>query len=106
MKIFDLFNRKDINRGLKDWENDQGSILVDVRNIDEFKQGHIKGSINIPLNIIFKTIEKIDDKNRALYVYCRSGKRSAQAKIELEKLGYTNVKDIGGIIDYKGKIDS
>lgn len=78
--------------------------LIDVRNEDEFKEGHVPNSLNISLSNI-SSIEKTIPKTDVIVVYCRSGNRSETAAKELEKLGYNLVFDLGGIQDYKGEIE-
>lgn len=69
--------------------------LLDVRTAEEYVRGHIKGSINLPLNEIAYNIQKfIPDKNKTIYVYCLSGSRSNQAAGTLSKLGYKNVFNV------------
>lgn len=95
----------DINGYVEEIKTVTGALLVDVRTPQEYAAGHIPGSINIPLERILDIKNVIGDKNTPLYVYCRSGRRSSQAAAELEKAGYRQVVNIGGIIDYKGKIE-
>ena len=76
-------------------------IIIDARTEEEFTEGHIKDAILIPEYEIVKRAEKeIPDKDALILVYCRSGRRSKIASEELIKLGYTNVKEFGGIIDW------
>lgn len=78
-------------------------ILIDVREVSEHQQSHIKGSINIPLGNLSTTVEKkIKNKQQRIVVHCLSGGRSAQAKKVLQQLGYTHVDDFGGIHRYQG----
>ncbi|MGI6715678.1 MAG: rhodanese-like domain-containing protein [Eubacteriales bacterium] len=102
-----IFQKKsaDINGYVEEIKTVTGALLVDVRTPQEYAAGHIPGSINIPLERILDIKNVIGDKNTPLYVYCRSGRRSSQAAAELEKAGYRQVVNIGGIIDYKGKIE-
>lgn len=102
-----IFQKKsaDINGYVEEIKTVTGALLVDVRTPQEYAAGHIPGSINIPLDRILDIKNVIGDKNTPLYVYCRSGRRSSQAAAELEKAGYRQVVNIGGIIDYKGKIE-
>ena len=82
-------------------------ILVDVRRQDEFDAGYIPGAICIPNETITdQEIPELPDKDAKILVYCRSGNRSLQATEKLVKLGYTNLVEIGGIIDYTGEISS
>lgn len=106
MGIFDFLKGADINGGVEEFKNTENAVLLDVRTTDEYKGGHIGGSINIPLHILeAKVGEKIKDKNTNLFVYCLSGGRSGQAASLLKSMGYTNVKNIGGIGGYKGRIE-
>jgi rhodanese-related sulfurtransferase/glutathione peroxidase-family protein len=77
-------------------------VVVDVRTPEEYKEEHIKGAINVPEQVIAdeKTEEYLPDKDAEILVYCKSGNRSATATARLVKLGYTNVKDFGGIEDW------
>lgn len=76
----------------------EGGLLIDVRTLAEFKQSHIEGAGNIPFDQIEKRAAELgDDKNRPIVVYCRSGNRSSIAKKTLQKLGFTDVIDGGGI---------
>ncbi len=77
--------------------DDDSITIIDVRTPGEYKKGHIKGAINLPLD----NIENIDiSMENKIIVYCQSGRRSNLAAIELIKLGYENVYDMGGIIDW------
>ena len=76
-------------------------ILLDVRSQEEYVDGHIKGAILIPDHKISEQAEQqLPDKDALILVYCRSGRRSKKAAGELASLGYTNVKEFGGIIDW------
>lgn len=77
----------------------EGGVLLDVRTTQEFNEGHIKGSINLSLQSIQSDEMPDIAKNKAIFVYCRSGNRSAQATTILKNDGYTNVTDLGGIED-------
>ena len=81
-------------------------IVLDTREQDEFDSGHIPGAILIPYTEIEnKAIELIPDKDKLILVYCRSGRRSKIAAEALSKLGYTNVKEFGGIIDWPYEVE-
>ena len=85
---------------------DSSVVILDVRTPEEYKEGHIEGSILIPDYEILETAEKIlTDKNQTILVYCRSGNRSKQASEKLVNLGYTDVIEIGGIMDYTGELE-
>lgn len=80
-------------------------IIVDARRTDEFAEGHIPGAICIPNETIgTEEIPELPDKEQLIYVYCRSGNRSKQASEKLVALGYTNIVEFGGIIDWTGEI--
>ena len=80
-------------------------IIIDARTQEEYDEGHIPGAIMIPEYEIADRAEKeLPDKDQLILVYCRSGRRSKIAAEELVKLGYTNVKEFGGIIDWKYEI--
>lgn len=81
-------------------------IILDTREQDEFDKGHIPGAILIPYTEIEnKAIEMMPDKDKLILVYCRSGRRSKIAAESLAKLGYTNVKEFGGIIDWPYEVE-
>ena len=86
-------------------DSESGYIIIDARTQEEYDQGHIPGAILIPEYEIADRAEKeLHDKNQLILVYCRSGRRSKIAAEELVKLGYTNVKEFGGIIDWEYEI--
>ena len=82
-------------------DNEEGIILLDVRTLEEYSQQHIPESLLIPLDELKqKASEQLLDKDAVVFVYCRSGRRSAQAAKILVEQGYTKVHDLGGIIDW------
>lgn len=86
-------------------DSESGYIIIDARTQEEYDEGHIPGAILIPEYEIADRAEKeLPDKDQLILVYCRSGRRSKIAAEELVKLGYTNVKEFGGIIDWKYEI--
>ena len=86
-------------------DSEIGYIIIDARTQEEYDQGHIPGAILIPEYEIADRAEKeLPDKNQLILVYCRSGRRSKIAADELVKLGYTNVKEFGGIINWEYEI--
>ena len=86
-------------------DSESGYIIIDARTQEEYNQGHIPGAILIPEYEIADRAEKeLPDKDQLSLVYCRSGRRSKIAAEELVKLGYTNVKEFGGIIDWEYEI--
>ena len=83
-------------------DSEEGYIILDVRTPEEFAAGHIAGAILIPDYEIGEKAESIlTDKEQLILVYCRSGRRSKNAANELATLGYTNIKEFGGINDWK-----
>ncbi|MBQ3114775.1 MAG: rhodanese-like domain-containing protein [Clostridia bacterium] len=81
-------------------------IILDVREQDEYDEGHIAGALLIPYTKIEnKAEEMLPDKDAQILVYCRSGRRSKIASESLAKLGYTNVKEFGGIIDWPYEVE-
>ena len=105
MGIFDFFKQPDINQGVQEYKNTAGAVLLDVRTPQEYREGHIPGSQNVPLQQLDKVEEVTENKDTVLYVYCRSGARSRQAVSLLQAMGYTNVHNIGGIAAYSGKVE-
>lgn len=84
---------------------DDGHVILDVRRQDEFEEGHIPGAICIPNESIIDTQpEELPDLDQIILVYCRSGRRSKEAAQKLYDMGYTNVFEFGGIIDWTGEI--
>ena len=82
-------------------DTEQGYIIIDARTEEEFAEGHIAGAILIPEYEIAERAEaELPDKDALILVYCRSGRRSKIASEALVNLGYTNVKEFGGIIDW------
>ncbi len=104
MELFNLLKTKDINAGVKSFRATKDAILLDVRTAEEYADGHIEGSRNLPLQNIGQAAAVIADQSTPLFVHCRSGGRSAAATAELKRIGYTNVNDIGGIMSYNGKV--
>lgn len=83
-------------------DSEEGYIILDVRTPEEFAERHIEGAILIPDYEIGEKAESIlTDKEQLILVYCRSGRRSKNAANELATLGYTNIKEFGGINDWK-----
>ena len=83
----------------------QSAIVVDVRSLEEYKEGHIPNAISVPLETIENEAEtKLKNKDDLILVYCRSGRRSREAALRLIEKGYTNVIDFGGIQDWNGEV--
>ena len=82
-------------------DSEEGYIILDVRTQEEYDEGHIPGAIVISHKEIAEKAEDVlTDKDQLILVYCRSGRRSKIAAEALVELGYTNIKEFGGIIDW------
>ena len=91
---------------VKIMEEENGYIILDVRRPDEYAEGHIPGAINVANESIgTDEIPELPDKSQLILVYCRSGRRSKEASKKLVKLGYTNIIEFGGILDWTGEIE-
>ena len=87
-------------------DKEEGFIILDVREQDEYDAGHIPGAILIPhTEIEARAEEVLTDKDQLILVYCRSGRRSKIAAEALAELGYTNIKEFGGIIDWPYEVE-
>ena len=87
-------------------DSEEDYIILDVRTQDEYDQGHIPGAIVISHEeIVEKAEEVLTDKDQLILVYCRSGRRSKIAAEALAELGYTNIKEFGGIIDWPYEVE-
>lgn len=87
-------------------DTQEGYVILDTREQDEYDTGHIPGAILIPHDKILETAESVlTDKDQLILVYCRSGRRSKLAAEDLVKLGYTNIKEFGGIIDWPYEVE-
>ena len=87
-------------------DTEEGYVILDVREQDEYDAGHISGAILIPYTQIeAKANEMLPDKDQLILVYCRSGRRSKIAAEALAELGYTNIKEFGGILDWPYEVE-
>ena len=99
MGLFDLFARRPaLSEGLEQYRNTSGAVLLDVRTRD----GHLPGAKNLPLDRLDTIAEP---SGSPLFVYCRSGARSAQARARLARAGYS-VTDLGGLLGYRGPLEA
>lgn len=105
MGFFNFFKKPDINQGVKEYRSISGAVLLDVRTSQEYQDGHIPGSKNLSLQSLDRVAGFVTDQNTPLFVYCYSGGRSAKAVSALKRMGYTNIKNIGGIAAYSGKVE-
>ena len=95
----------DINKGVEEFQATAGAVLLDVRTPEEYAEGHIPGSVSIPLAALPARYNELGALDTPLFVHCLSGGRSGQAVSFLKRAGFTNVKNIGGINAYKGKVE-
>ena len=87
-------------------DTQEGCLILDVREQEEYDQGHIPGAILIPHEEIAEKAEEVlPDKNQLILVYCRSGRRSKIAAESLVELGYTNILEFGGILDWPYEVE-
>ena len=87
-------------------DSQEGYIILDTRTQEEYDESHIPGAILIPHDEILEKAEDVlTDKDQLLLVYCRSGRRSKLASEDLVKLGYTNIQEFGGIIDWPYEVE-
>lgn len=105
MGLLDFLRGPDLDAGLQQCRNTSGAVLLDVRTPEEYREGHIPGSRNLPLQTLQQVTGLVPDRNTPLFVYCHSGARSGQAAGLLQRMGYTQVHNIGGIMHYHGKVE-
>ena len=105
MGFFDFLKGPDVNQGVREYNATPGAVLLDVRTAQEYREGHIPGSVNAPLQSLGAEGTVPAGKNASLFVYCHSGARSRQAVGLLGQMGYVNAKNIGGIAAYTGKVE-
>ena len=104
MGLLDFLKGPDINAGVKEFRETAGAVLVDVREADEYAEGHIPDAVHLPLSAIQTAPQVLSDKDAPLYLYCLSGARSGRATAALKQMGYTNVRNIGGINAWRGEV--
>lgn len=104
MGIFDFLKCSGILTGIDEYRQTENALLLDVRTPQEYREGHLPGSKNLPLQGIGDAESLVENKNTKLFVYCYCGERSGQAAAALHSMGYTNVKNIGGIAVYGGAL--
>lgn len=97
-----FFHRININDAVEECKNTPGAVLLDVREADEFRSGHIPGAVNVPLSAVGQVTLP---KDKPLFLYCLRGTRSMRAVSCLKRMGYQNAKSIGGITSYKGPLE-
>ena len=97
-----FLNKNNINDAVEECRDTKNAVLIDVREAEEFRAGHIPGALNVPLS----EIDAINiPKDVPVFIYCLRGSRSKKAAGILKKLGYGQVKNIGGIAGYHGALE-
>lgn len=87
-------------------DDTEGYLILDVRAQEEYDEGHIPGAVVIPhTEVEVRAEAELPDKEQVILVYCRSGRRSKLAAQALADLGYTNVKEFGGILDWPYEVE-
>ena len=92
MGFFDFLRQSDVNQGVNDYKNSTGAVLLDVRTPEEYSEGHIPESKNVPLQALDNIRSVVENKDTELFVYCYSGARSRQAATMLGQMGYKKVR--------------
>lgn len=95
----------DLSQALKEMAELPEAKLVDVRTTEEYRMGHVPGSISLPLDSLGRAQKLFPKMDTPLYIYCQSGARSRAACQALKQMGYLKVNDAGGIMSYAGKIE-
>ena len=94
------------SEAIKELEKDDSIVLLDVRDYEEHQEERIPNSVLIPLNELkYEVTDKIKDKETRIFIYCHSGRRSREAARTLSRLGYKNVYNIGGIINWEYELE-
>ena len=104
-KWMNMLGSTDINEALCEYDNLPDAVLLDVRTPQEYSEGHIPLSRNIPAYELHRLEEEGVGKEAPIFVYCRSGARSRMAVQMLRRMGYQHAKNIGGIESYLGRIE-
>ncbi len=95
----------DQKEAIRIMSTDGQSLIVDVRTQQEYDEGHIVGAILVPsTDILEGKVDAFPDKEQKLFLYCRTGRRAEDAAQKLTELGYTNVYEMGGILNWKGGV--
>ncbi|MCH4013674.1 MAG: rhodanese-like domain-containing protein [Solobacterium sp.] len=102
--MFQKRQKADINEGYASYQQHPGAYLIDVRESEEFAEGHLPGAVNVPLSELEKIRDVVLDEHSLVYLYCRSGVRAEKARRDMNAAGYDNVYAIGGVLDYKGQL--
>mgnify|MGYP001622983461 FL=1 len=105
MGFLDFLKRPGIDQEVEAYRKVPVAVLLDVRTREEYREGRIPGSKNVPLQEIGEVGRVVADKAVPLFVYCHSGARSSRAVSLLQQMGYTHVRNIGGIAAYSGRVE-
>lgn len=94
-----------VDEAMRIMDSESDAVILDVRTQSEYEQGHIPGAVCVPNESITDSpIDSLPDPDQLILVYCRSGRRSKEAAQKLADIGYTNIVEFGGIIDWPGEI--
>ncbi len=106
MGIFSMFGSGKDMKAKVDEAKSNGASIIDVRERGEYAGGHIPGAKNVPLSVFQSSFAKTcPDKNAPVALYCASGARSSRAASAAKSMGYTNVTNLGGIMNYNGPLE-
>ena len=93
-----------VNKAIEMMESESNYIILDVRTFEEYNERHIPGAICVPNESIgTEPIDELEQKDQLILVYCRSGRRSKEAAEKLAAMGYSNIYEFGGILDWTGE---
>ena len=95
-----MISYEEVNGIIENYENLEHVYIIDVREEDEYEEGHLINSYNIPLSRLEDINNENISKDAKIIIYCRSGNRSKTAQGKLNNMGYTNVYDMGGITNW------
>ena len=95
----------DINEMVEEARGREGAVLIDVRDADEYAEGHIPGSVNLPVEEIARIGAVAPDPDAPIYLYCHGGARAVRAAVHLNREGYAEILPIGGIVEWSGPIE-
>ena len=105
MGFFDFLKQANINQGIEEYKKTAGAALLDVRTPQEYQEGHIPESKNVPLQQLNNVVSVVKNTEIPLFVYCYSGALRRQVTGMLQRMGYSKVNNIGGIAAYSGKVE-
>ena len=105
MRLFEFFRRPGIMDGLLQYDEIPDALLLDVRSPAEYREGRIPGSQNVPIQSLDKVYQLTDNKDTPIFVYCHSGSRSTYAALMLRDMGFRDVRNLGGMSAYRGRVE-